>query len=84
MLLIEATYGNRRHSVAAAREAFAGAITRTLRRGGSVIIPAFAVVRTEVILRTLRELRESSAVVPALGERVMIRPKAKDGGPHSG
>jgi metallo-beta-lactamase family protein len=51
VLLIEATYGNRRHSVAAAREVFADAITRTLRRGGSVIIPAFAVDRTEVILR---------------------------------
>ena len=65
VLLIEATYGNRRHSVAAAREAFADAITRTLRRGGSVIIPAFAVDRTEVILRTLRELRESSDIPDA-------------------
>ncbi len=59
VLLVEATYGNRKHIVAAAREAFADAITRTLRRGGSVIIPAFAVDRTEVILRTLRELREA-------------------------
>jgi metallo-beta-lactamase family protein len=65
VLLIEATYGNRRHSVAAAREAFADAITRTLRRGGSVIIPAFAVDRTEVILRTLRELRESADIPDA-------------------
>jgi metallo-beta-lactamase family protein len=64
VLLVEATYGNRKHSSAAAREAFAGAITRTLRRGGSVIIPAFAVDRTEVILRTLRELR-ATADIPA-------------------
>lgn len=35
VLLVEATYGNRKHSIAAAREAFADAITRTLRRGGS-------------------------------------------------
>lgn len=47
VLLIEGTYGNRKHSVAAARAAFAAAITRTLRRGGSVIIPAFAVDRSD-------------------------------------
>ena len=65
VLLVEATYGNRKHSVAAAREAFASAISRTLQRGGSVIIPAFAVDRTEVILRTLKELRESGDVPAA-------------------
>jgi metallo-beta-lactamase family protein len=65
VLLVEATYGNRKHSIAAAREAFADAITRTLRRGGSVIIPAFAVDRTEVILRTLREMRASGDIPAA-------------------
>jgi metallo-beta-lactamase family protein len=64
VLLVEATYGNKKHSSGAAREAFASAITRTLWRGGSVIIPAFAVDRTEVILRTLRELR-ATAEIPA-------------------
>jgi len=34
VLLVEATYGNRKHSIAAAREAFADAITRTLPRSG--------------------------------------------------
>lgn len=56
VLLVESTYGNRRHAEEQARQAFAAAITRTLERGGSVVIPAFAVDRTEVILRTLREL----------------------------
>jgi len=65
VLLIEATYGNKKHGAAAAREAFATTITRTLRRGGSVVIPAFAVDRTEVILRTLRELRESGDIPAA-------------------
>lgn len=65
VLLVEATYGNRRHSDTAARQAFAQAITRTLRRGGSVVIPAFAVDRTEVVLRTLRELRASGEIPPA-------------------
>jgi metallo-beta-lactamase family protein len=62
VLLVEATYGDKKHGSVAAREAFASTITRTLRRGGSVIIPAFAVDRTEVILRTLRELRESGDI----------------------
>jgi len=62
VLLVESTYGNREHADDQARQAFAEAITRTLERGGSVIIPAFAVDRTEVILRTLRELRQAGQI----------------------
>jgi len=62
VLLVESTYGNREHADEQARQAFAGTITRTLNRGGSVIIPAFAVDRTEVILRTLRELRQAGQI----------------------
>ncbi len=62
VLLVESTYGNREHSDEQALRAFADAITRTLQRGGSVIIPAFAVDRTEVILRTLRELRQAGQI----------------------
>jgi len=62
VLLVESTYGNREHADEQARQAFAGAVTRTLQRGGSVIIPAFAVDRTEVILRTLRELRQAGQI----------------------
>jgi len=62
VLLVESTYGNREHADEQARQAFAGTITRTLQRGGSVIIPAFAVDRTEVILRTLRELRQAGQI----------------------
>ena len=62
VLLVESTYGNRQHTDEQARQAFADTITRTLKRGGSVIIPAFAVDRTEVILRTLRELRQAGEI----------------------
>jgi len=62
VLLVESTYGNREHADELAQRAFADAITRTLRRGGSVVIPAFAVDRTEVILRTLRELRQAGQI----------------------
>jgi metallo-beta-lactamase family protein len=65
VLLVESTYGNRQHADEQARGAFAAAITRTLKRGGSVIIPAFAVDRTEVILRMLRELRAAGEIPPS-------------------
>jgi metallo-beta-lactamase family protein len=73
VLLVEATYGNRSHRDKPARTAFAAAINRTLRRGGSVLIPAFAVDRTEVVLRTLHELHKTGAIplVPVLVDSPM-------------
>lgn len=55
-LLIESTYGDRPHDDAAATTLFAETIRRTAARGGSVLIPAFAVDRTEVILIELAKL----------------------------
>ncbi|HEX8864262.1 MAG TPA: MBL fold metallo-hydrolase [Lentzea sp.] len=55
-LLIESTYGDRRHDDAAAVDTFAATIRRTAARGGSVLIPAFAVDRTEVVLVELARL----------------------------
>jgi metallo-beta-lactamase family protein len=62
VVLIESTYGNRSHDDAHAAEAFAAAINKTVKRGGIVVIPAFAVDRTEVVLHHLRELRLSGAI----------------------
>ncbi|MEZ5258401.1 MAG: MBL fold metallo-hydrolase [Ilumatobacteraceae bacterium] len=59
VLLVESTYGNRRHADTAALDAFADAIERTIARGGSVLIPAFAVDRTEVILFHLARLADA-------------------------
>ena len=65
-LLVESTYGNRRHEDPdAALERFAQAITRTAERGGMVVIPAFAVDRTEIILLALKQLVQSSRI-PAI------------------
>ncbi len=65
VLLVESTYGSRSHADEATRQDFAEAITRTLDRGGSVLIPAFAVDRTEVILRTLHMLIRAGQVPAA-------------------
>lgn len=55
-LLVESTYGDRRHEDTASLEAFESALVRTAERGGMVVIPSFAVDRTEVILFHLRRL----------------------------
>ncbi|MFJ7587543.1 MBL fold metallo-hydrolase RNA specificity domain-containing protein [Streptomyces sp. NPDC097617] len=57
VLLMESTYGNRRHDHESARREFATVITRALARGGTVVIPAFAIDRTEVVLHELAALR---------------------------
>lgn len=62
VLLVESTYGNRRHDDTTTLTDMAAAITRTVERGGSVLIPAFAVDRTEVILYRLHELRQSGRI----------------------
>lgn len=57
VVVVESTYGNRVHDSDGVANRLRDAITRTIRRGGSVVIPAFAVDRTEVILMNLRTLR---------------------------
>mgnify|MGYP001041140505 CR=1 FL=1 len=57
VLLVESTYGNRRHDERAGRTHFAEVLARTLARGGTVVVPAFALDRTEVVLHELAELR---------------------------
>ena len=55
-IVIESTYGDRRHDDAHAVDTLRDTITRTIGRGGTVIIPAFAVDRTEVLLHHLGHL----------------------------
>ncbi|GHG06949.1 MBL fold metallo-hydrolase RNA specificity domain-containing protein [Streptomyces filamentosus] len=62
VLLVESTYGDRRHDQESARSEFASVIERTLARGGTVVIPAFAVDRTEVVLHELTRLRETGVL----------------------
>ena len=59
-IITESTYGDREH--APSTTDFADAINQTVDRGGSILIPAFAVDRTEVILIQLRELMEQGKI----------------------
>jgi metallo-beta-lactamase family protein len=66
VLLMESTYGNRWHEEEAGRARFAELLGRTLARGGTVVIPAFALDRTEVLLHELAELRRAGALPSAV------------------
>ncbi|MGO1543098.1 MAG: MBL fold metallo-hydrolase RNA specificity domain-containing protein [Gulosibacter sp.] len=62
--LIESTYGDRDHPKpdGPPHEEFADIIRRTIDRGGSVLVPAFAVDRTEVVLKTLSDFRRAGRI----------------------
>ena len=59
-IVTESTYGDRTHD--AKPEDFARELNAAIDRGGSILIPAFAVDRTEVILMALRELMEKKLI----------------------
>jgi metallo-beta-lactamase family protein len=66
VVVLESTYGDRRHEdETRALDRLAQAVTKTAGRGGVVVIPAFAVDRTEVILMALRRLTREGRI-PAL------------------
>lgn len=56
-IIVESTYGNRHHDETDPETALEDVIERTLKRGGSVIIPSFAVGRAQALLFHLSELR---------------------------
>lgn len=61
-LVVESTYGNRLHEKTAPSETLGEIIRSTAAKGGSVIIPAFAVGRTQTLLYYIRELKKSGAI----------------------
>jgi metallo-beta-lactamase family protein len=62
-VLVESTYGNSLHpSESDEITGFAALVSRTAKRGGIVLIPAFAVDRTEVLLTVLRELMDTGRI----------------------
>jgi metallo-beta-lactamase family protein len=64
VLLIESTYGNRVHDDASAVDHLAAVVERTARRGGTIVIPAFAVDRTEIVLFHLARLIAAGRIPP--------------------
>ncbi|WP_374316606.1 MBL fold metallo-hydrolase RNA specificity domain-containing protein [Aquabacterium sp.] len=61
-VVTESTYGNRLHTTKDPVEVLGDVIRRTVARGGVVVIPAFAVGRTQSLLYSLYCLREAGAI----------------------
>jgi metallo-beta-lactamase family protein len=65
VLLCESTYGDRDHPSGAPEDALADVVNRVAKRGGQIVIPAFAVDRTQTLLYIIRKL-ETSKRIPHL------------------
>jgi metallo-beta-lactamase family protein len=59
VLVIESTYGDRRHESEGVAEQIRAAFTETIRRRGVVLIPAFAVGRVQLVTLILRDLMDA-------------------------
>ena len=62
VLVMESTYGNREHPKDDPRPELVKVITQTVQRGGSVVVPAFAIERTQKFIFILKELMEAGQI----------------------
>ena len=76
LLLIESTYGSRQHVDSDLKSKLAGFINTAHDRGGMLLIPSFAVGRTQLILYYIRELKQEGRI-PDLPV-IIDSPMAKD------
>ena len=56
LLLCESTYGDREHESGDPLELLSNVVNRVVKRGGSIVIPAFAIGRTQTFMYYLRQL----------------------------
>lgn len=63
-LLCELTYGDRLHPTDDFRARLANIVKTTVGRGGTMVIPSFAIGRTQELLYVFRELIEQGAMPP--------------------
>lgn len=61
-LVVESTYGDRKHDGRAPEDALADIIVRTAKRGGTVVVPAFAVGRAQSLLYYLHKLKTARRI----------------------
>src|ERR1700730_13470179 len=65
VLLCESTYGDREHPDGDPAELLAQIVNRVAKRGGSIVIPSFAIGRTQTFMYYLRQL-ENQHRIPIL------------------
>ena len=61
-LLVESTYGDRRHDQEEPKLALAEVINRTVKRGGIIVVPAFAVGRAQGLLYYVQRLKKEKLI----------------------
>lgn len=72
-LIMEATYGNRTHeTIKESLEKFIDIIIKTIKRGGTVVIPSFAVGRTQDLIYELNMYYEHDEEVKKILENIMV------------
>lgn len=61
-LLCESTYGDRDHPAGSVPDELANIVNETAKRGGAIVIPSFAVGRTQTLMFYLRQLEEEQRI----------------------
>lgn len=62
VLLVESTYGNRLHPQEDVQAQLGAIVRATVRRGGSVLLPSFAVGRAQALLLVLQRLKAAGEI----------------------
>jgi metallo-beta-lactamase family protein len=62
VLICESTYGDREHPDGNPAELLAQIVNRVVKRGGSIVIPAFAIGRTQTFMYYLRQLEDEQRI----------------------
>jgi metallo-beta-lactamase family protein len=73
LVVMESTYGNRLHPKQDPTPELSALITATVKRGGSVVVPAFAIERTQKFIFILKHLMESGQIprIPVFADSPM-------------
>jgi metallo-beta-lactamase family protein len=61
-LICESTYGDREHEAGDPLQVLADTVNRVVKRGGSIVIPAFAIGRTQTFMYLLRQLEDEQRI----------------------
>ncbi|MFL6690756.1 MAG: MBL fold metallo-hydrolase RNA specificity domain-containing protein, partial [Alphaproteobacteria bacterium] len=78
-VLIESTYGNRKHDAQPPEDVLGDVVQRTLARGGTIVIPSFAVGREQLVIYYLAKLKDAGRLAPEV--RIYVdSPMAIDAG----
>jgi len=62
VLICESTYGDREHQDGDPAGLLADVVNRVVKRGGSIVIPAFAIGRTQTFMYYLRQLEDQQRI----------------------